>query len=123
MLIMAMLDKNPMKRPSIWDCANLPCIKNRINQLVEEQMCQDQVACVFEYKANKEEQKKQEPENPVFDIEKLDVLAHLIRSDIRIQEYKSGWFGTPEKCASGLDVLNWIKDHAEQNDTKAMEIC
>ncbi len=52
----------------------------------------------------------------MFDLEKLDVVAHLIRSDVRIQEHKQGWFGSLEKCASGLDILNWIKDHAEPSE-------
>lgn len=36
MLILTMLDKDQSKRPSVWDCANIPCIKSRINQLVAE---------------------------------------------------------------------------------------
>lgn len=68
---------------------------------------------------------KEQPEQPnaLFDVEKLDVLAHLIRSDIRVVEHKSGWFSGIEKCASGFDILNWIKDHAEQNEKKASDIC
>ena len=60
MLVLAMLDKDPVKRPSIWDLANIPCIFNRINSLVEEKQCQAQVACIFEYKAVKDSE-KQEP--------------------------------------------------------------
>lgn len=120
-----MLDKDPVKRPSIWDLSNTPCIKSRINDLIEEQQCQDQVACIFEYQTVKEEEKKQEPEvlTSVFDVDKLDVLAHLIRSDVRIQENKGGWFSDIEKCASGLDIVNWVKNHAEQVDKKAIELC
>ena len=60
MMIMTMLDKNPANRPSIWDLANLPCIQSRINQLVAELNCQEQVACVFEFKSNKDEEKRNE---------------------------------------------------------------
>lgn len=125
MLIITLLDKNHSKRPTIWDLAKLPCIQSRINQLVAEQQCQEQVACVFEFQQNKEEQKRNEPEthNSVFSVEKLDVLAHLIRTDIRIQEHQSGWFKAPEKCGCGLDIVTWIKEHTEQDDTKAQDMC
>lgn len=37
MLITAMLDKDPVKRPSIWDLSYMPCINDRINKFVKEQ--------------------------------------------------------------------------------------
>ena len=39
MLILQLLDKDQSKRLSIWDCANLPYIKSRINQLVADEKC------------------------------------------------------------------------------------
>jgi len=33
----------------------------------------------------------------VFDVNKLDLLAHLIRTDITMEETKAGWFQKPEK--------------------------
>lgn len=39
MLILAMLDKDPNKRPSIWELAKLPCIESRIDSFVQEKQC------------------------------------------------------------------------------------
>ena len=33
----------------------------------------------------------------VFDVNKLDVLAHLIRTDIKMEETNVGWFRKSEK--------------------------
>ena len=36
MLVIAMLDKNPSKRPSIWELSGIPCINDRINIFIKE---------------------------------------------------------------------------------------
>jgi hypothetical protein len=81
---------------------------------------------VFERRNNQEETKDGDasgtPFYSVFDINKLDVLAHLIRSDIPMEETKAGWLQQPEKCATGYDIIKWIKDHVEKDDRKAEEI-
>lgn len=122
-LILAMLEKDPSKRPSIWDLQSMPCINNWINQFIEEQKCADQVAMVFEYYQVNNENTPSTSKRSVFDQEKLDVMAHLIRQDIRIQEVKQGWFGQPEKCASGNDIFTWVKDHAAIDDKQSADIC
>lgn len=43
MLIIAMLDKDPSRRPSIWELSNIPCIYDRINNFIKEHNCEDSV--------------------------------------------------------------------------------
>ena len=52
MLIDTMLNKDPNKRPNIWDLASTPCIKERINQFVDEHNCRDSVESIFDLQTN-----------------------------------------------------------------------
>ena len=52
MLINTMLNKDPKKRPSIWDLASTPCIKERINEFVDEHNCRESVECIFDLQTN-----------------------------------------------------------------------
>lgn len=55
--------------------------------------------------------------------QQLEDWADLIRNDIRIQDYKNGWFGKHHRCAVGGDIQAWIMEHVETNDQKAKQIC
>lgn len=50
-------------------------------------------------------------------------MSELIRNDIRIQDYKNGWFGKHVRCATGRDIYNWIVDNFAQNEIIARKIC
>lgn len=43
MLIITMLDKDPSRRPSIWELSNIPCINDRISRFIKEKKCEDSV--------------------------------------------------------------------------------
>lgn len=58
-----------------------------------------------------------------YQLEQLGDWAELIRSDVKIQEYKNGWFGRQIRCVYGGDIYRWIKEHVEANDKKAQYIC
>ncbi len=45
--------------------------------------------------------------------DKLDVFSHLIWNDVKLIDYKVGWFGKTERCTSGYEILKWIIEHAE----------
>jgi len=125
MLIISTLDKDPSKRPDIWDLASLPCINDRINKFIKEQKCEESVNGVFGGRNLIEERDTEDPDNPfysVFDINKLEMLAHLIRTDINIEEINGGWFKRTEKSATGNSILNWLKEHIEKDDKKVEEI-
>lgn len=124
MLIIAMLDKDSSKRPNIWELSNIPSINDRINKFIKEQDCEDSVNCVFERRNIHEDEKDSGNDKmySVFDVNKLDVLAHLIRSDVHMEETKAGWFQKPEKCTTGYEIIKWIKDHIEKDERKAEDI-
>jgi NIMA (never in mitosis gene a)-related kinase len=97
MLLMAMLDKDPSRRPSIWELSQTPCIHECINNFVHEKECQDEVATIFEYSTDcdytADTEKMSSSEN-YFDTGRLDVITHFIRSDISLGNCKNGWFST-----------------------------
>ena len=94
---MAMLDKDPSRRPSIWELSQTPCIHECINNFVHEKECQDEVATIFEYRSDcdytADTEKISSGEN-YFDTSRLDVITHFIRSDISLADCKNGWFST-----------------------------
>jgi hypothetical protein len=53
----------------------------------------------------------------------LGEWAELIRSDVKVQEYKNGWFGRHIRCVYGGDIYRWIKEHVESNEKRAKQIC
>lgn len=53
LLILNMLDKDPSRRPSVWELAGMPWINDCINNFVQEKGCHEAVATVFEHKLNK----------------------------------------------------------------------
>ena len=52
-------------------------------------------------------------------LEQLGEWAELIRNDVRVQEYKNGWFAKAVRCVYGGDILRWILEHVEPNEKKA----
>jgi NIMA (never in mitosis gene a)-related kinase len=48
MLLTALLDKDPSRRPSVWELANTQIIKYYINQFVNDRGLHEEVATVFE---------------------------------------------------------------------------
>lgn len=124
MLIMAMLDKDPAKRPSVWDLAEIPCINDRIAKFISENGLEGKETLFTKRPANSDDPDAEEEEkgSTVFDISKLDVLAQLMRNDIKVEEISNGWFKKQERGASGYEIFKWIKGHIEKVDDKAMEI-
>lgn len=97
MLLMTLLDKDPSRRPSVWELANTPCIHERINKFVQDRGCQDAVATIFECEQINDSHDNQHDklnETYYFDTARLDVITHFIRSDIPLGDCKSGWFST-----------------------------
>lgn len=47
----------------------------------------------------------------------------MIRSDVKVMDFKNGWFGKSLRCVYGGDIYRWILEHAESNDKKAKQIC
>lgn len=63
------------------------------------------------------------PTVKTYHTEQLEEWAELIRNDIKIQDYKNGWFGKHLRCAVGGDIFGWIIDRIESNEDTAKQIC
>ena len=58
-----------------------------------------------------------------YQLEQLGEWAELIRNDIRVMDYKNGWFGKHMRCVYGGDIYRWILEHVETVEKKAKQIC
>jgi len=128
MLVAALLNKDHRKRPNVFDLANIPCIRSRIQQFVEKYNCEEQVMSVFvKEKAGPKQDLQTATESQVsqylLNEDQLEELTGIIRNDITIRDYKNGWFGSFKRCAQGCDIIGWILEHVEQNEKKARTIC
>ena len=56
------------------------------------------------------------------DYQQLDEWAEIMRQEIEIKDYPSGWFGTNYKCTKGHAILSWIQKYAEPDQRKAMNV-
>lgn len=124
-LLMAMLDKDPSRRPSIWELANTPWIHERINKFVQEKGWQEAVATIFEWEQNSPTETQHEPkthDGHFFDTGRLDVVTHFIRSDIPLADCKNGWFSTVKNWGSGYDIFKWVLNKLEADEDRARTI-
>lgn len=46
----------------------------------------------------------------------------MMRSEIEVKDYPSGWFGTNYKCTKGHAILAWIQKYGEPEQRKAMNV-
>ncbi len=118
MLISALLNKDPNKRPSVWEFARIPEISKRINVFVERHNCHDMVAHVLQVdpktapknpsaKPSKEEEKV--PTHTIqVNYDRLDEFVDVLRSGVKLQNVKVGWFKTYENCVAGNELANWM---------------
>jgi NIMA (never in mitosis gene a)-related kinase len=118
MLINTLLNKDPNKRPSVWEFSKLPEINKRIHKFVERHDYNDMVAHVLqaETKTTKQASAKQvEEETKAFthssalSYVQLDETVHLLRSNIKLQNIKVGWFKTHENCVPGSELVSAIQ--------------
>ena len=124
-LLMALLDKDPSRRPSIWELANTQCIRQYINQFVQEKSWHEEVATVFEWDQNNDDLLSQTmlSDANTFDTGRLDIMAHFIRLDIPLEDFKNGWFTTIKNWGSGYDLLKWMWDKVEADEERAKMLC
>ena len=122
-----MLNKDHHKRPDLFEIARIPCVKKEILKFVEEHNCREDVIGYLDVdeinKPNNPVKPTNEPEVKQYQVERLEEWADLMRNDIKIQDYKNGWFGKHQRCCLGMDIYSWILDHVESNEEKAKYIC
>ena len=60
---------------------------------------------------------------PSYQLEQLGEWAELIRENVKVMDYKNGWFGKHMRCIYGGDIYRWILENFEPNEKKAKLIC
>ena len=46
-----------------------------------------------------------------------------MHKDIKMQDYKSGWFGKHKMCCRGEEIHNWLVDKISPDQKKVLMIC
>ena len=46
-----------------------------------------------------------------------------MRCELKVQDFKAGWFTVHKRCLRGKDILNWIVNKTENDYGKAWNIC
>lgn len=123
-LIYSMLQKDPSKRPSIWEIAQVDYIKERIEKFVTEHNCRESVEGIIDFKKSSGLKELKEnglatgekipaPESSgfPFPMNKLDEFSGTIRDTIKLRTVKTGFFSKEEKVVTGEDLVNWFKVH------------
>ena len=47
----------------------------------------------------------------------------MIRNDVKVMEYKNGWFGKHTRVVYGSEIYRWILEHVEAQEKRAKQIC
>jgi len=46
-----------------------------------------------------------------------------MHKDIKMQDYKNGWFGKHTMCCRGEEIHNWLTDRVSPEKKKVLMIC
>ena len=118
------MNKDKDKRPTIFDVARIPCIKAKIEEFIKLHDCGDEVISFFDTDPIRTKPLgKPGVRNDLQYLDNLDDWAETMHSDLPIEDYPNGWFGTHLKCIKGEQIFNWIIEHAVDDRTKAANIC
>lgn len=92
-----MLNKDHHKRPDLFEIARIPCVKKEILKFVDEHNCRQEVIEFLDVdepnRANNPKPTNETSEVKQYHVERLEDWADLMRNDIKIQDFKNGWFG------------------------------
>jgi len=72
---------------------------------------------------NKETDREESGGVATYLLEALEDWAEIMRADIKIQDYKNGWFGKHLRCCQGEEIFEWLLDRAEPDQKKTRLIC
>lgn len=116
MLVVALLSKDYNKRPSIFQLANFPAVKNQILAFIDENNIEHEVLEIIDLittehsNDSEEEERKDVKENEQnrgevqienYQLENLEEWAFIMHKDIKMEDYKNGWFGKHTMCCRG----------------------
>ena len=72
--------------------------------------------------SNPETKDDNRTQEKTLDYFQLEEWAEIMRYEIEIKDYPSGWFGTNYQCTKGHTILSWIQKYAEPDQRKAMNV-
>lgn len=124
LLISQMLNKDPVKRPTVWDLANNPILHDIIFKFIKENNCEETIRPLFDNDPRYRRGNKPSVTNvtmPVSDI------VSLARSEMNLQDKKIGWFGKIyQKVFIGGELISYlqtkIKYTYDQSQKSAQEM-
>jgi NIMA (never in mitosis gene a)-related kinase len=102
-LVSMMLSKDPAQRPTIWEIANAPIVKQYIEQFIEQTNCTE-IMPLLEQNSNRksrrtEEAKRDERVQPA-------AILRVARQEVPLQDVKVGWLGTTyRRVFYGADLI------------------
>ena len=53
----------------------------------------------------------------------LEEFAFIMTKDIKMQDYKNGWFGTHTTCCRGDQIMDWLREKITADAKKVRIIC
>jgi serine/threonine protein kinase/AmiR/NasT family two-component response regulator len=105
LLVSMMLNKDPDKRPNVWELAKFPAISNYILNFVEEHQCADTILPLFDHNPR--------ARGGISDVYisnkvQLDEIATIAKQELELKSIRVGWFGKKINNAfMGKDLLNF----------------
>ena len=145
MLVVALLNKDYNKRPSIYQVANFPAVKQHILAFIDENNIEHEVLEIIDLittepnsdsdeglgKDKKEESSAINKDNGTrcntqiedYQLQNVEEWAYIMHKDIQMQDYKNGWFGKHMICCRGEEILNWLTDRVSPDQKKVLKIC
>eukprot|EP00826_Nyctotherus_ovalis_P064130 TRINITY_DN9401_c0_g1_i7.p1 TRINITY_DN9401_c0_g1~~TRINITY_DN9401_c0_g1_i7.p1 ORF type:complete len:592 (+),score=140.02 TRINITY_DN9401_c0_g1_i7:92-1867(+) len=111
MLISSLLVKDQRKRPSVWEFAEQPEIRRRIDSFVARHKCMDTVARVLEASVNDLclPKPRLSSEGRLVSVqtedEQLEAMVNLLRRSVKPKSVKIGWFKSSDNCVSGSELV------------------
>eukprot|EP00742_Colponemidia_sp_Colp-10_P001574 GILJ01001693.1.p1 GENE.GILJ01001693.1~~GILJ01001693.1.p1 ORF type:complete len:679 (+),score=132.34 GILJ01001693.1:114-2150(+) len=136
-LIMAMLTVDPNRRPSIWDVARMPSIKERMQRFVEETHSQSEVMAVFALEVKKPFSIALSPSTtadslpsatvPVISPEdtverEMQEVVELLHESIVLEDHKTGWFSKEPRCFQGTQLIQVLTSAKSLSQDKAASV-
>ena len=106
LLISQMLNKDPARRPTVWDLANNIVIRENIISFIKANNCVDTIMPLFD---NDPRYKKRGTNTMASGIMPVGDIAGLARTEMNLQDKKVGWFGKVyRKVFVGGELINYL---------------
>ena len=107
LLISQMLNKDPTRRPTVWDLANNPVIRDNITSFIKAHNCVDTIMPLFD---NDPRYKKRGTASMTPGVMPVGDIASLARTEMALQDKKVGWFGKVyRRVFVGSELLNYLQ--------------